>query len=172
MKKLLLLGLLRSQQLHGYGLVDYLKSHASGGAAIGKSNAYRLLKVLEEDGCVVSRVERDGNRPERNVYEVTEVGERLFQELMQRYLADDGTADQPGLAVLHYINEVDPGVAAECLQLRLNKVQVRYQELLQAPKEVLYLHPALDLTLKQLTTEVEWLEEQIKTLKNKATEAA
>ena len=43
MKKLMLLGLLRSQKLHGYGLVEYLNNHATGGAAIGKSNAYRLL---------------------------------------------------------------------------------------------------------------------------------
>ena len=74
-KKFLLLGLLRSQKLHGYGLMEYLHSHETGGSAIGKSNAYRLLRVLESDGLIRSRTERDGNRPERHVYEVTDDGD-------------------------------------------------------------------------------------------------
>ena len=63
-KKILLLGLLRGQKLHGYGVVEYLGSHATGRAAIGKSNAYRLLRVLETEGLIRSRTERDGNRAE------------------------------------------------------------------------------------------------------------
>jgi len=54
-KKLALLGLLRGQELHGYGLLEFLSAHSdASGVGIGKSNAYRLLHSLEADGLVFS----------------------------------------------------------------------------------------------------------------------
>jgi DNA-binding PadR family transcriptional regulator len=172
MKKLLLLGLLRGQNLHGYGLVDYLKTHSTSGAAIGKSNAYRLLKSLEDGGCVVSSVEREGNRPERNVYKVTPAGEALFQELMLESLSIDATADQPGVAVLNFLGEVDPGRAAVELEKRRRSVLIRYEELKQLPEDVLHLHPAMDLNLKHLEVELEWLNAKLEELRSQASDPA
>ncbi len=172
MKKLLLLGLLRGQNLHGYGLVDYLKSHSVSGAAIGKSNAYRLLKTLEEKGCVSSRMEREGNRPERFVYEVTESGEALFQELMLKSLGVDATADQPGVAVLNFLTEVDPAQAAIQLEKRRESVKHRYTELQALPEDVLHLHPAMDLNLRLLEVELDWLDTKIKELHAQNIDAA
>ena len=172
MKKLLLLGLLRGQNLHGYGLVDYLKTHSTSGAAIGKSNAYRLLKSLEYGGCVVSSVEREGNRPERNVYKVTPAGEALFQELMLESLSIDATADQPGVAVLNFLGEVDPRRAAVELEKRRRSVMIRYEELKQLPEDVLHLHPAMDLNLKHLEVELEWLNAKLEELRSQASDPA
>ena len=168
MKKLLLLGLLRGQNLHGYGLVEYLKAHSTSGAAIGKSNAYRLLRALEEDGSVVSSAEREGNRPERHVYRVTPAGEAQFQQLMLESLSVDATADQPGIAVLNFLGEVDPLAAARQLQKRLDAVAIRHEELKQLPEDVLHLHPAMDLGLRQLEVELEWLLNKLNELQEQA----
>ncbi len=126
MKKLLLLGLLRGQELHGYGLVEYLNSHATGGAGIGKSNAYRLLRMMEKEGLITSRAERDGRRPERHVYEITAAGEAYFQDQLVNSLAEDATAEQPGVAVLNYLPEVDPATAARQLKKRRDQVALRH----------------------------------------------
>jgi DNA-binding PadR family transcriptional regulator len=171
-KKLLLLGLLRSQELHGYGLVEYLNSHETGGAAIGKSNAYRLLRLMEDDGLIRSRTERDGNRPERHVYEVTTKGDALFRDLLLESLADDATADQPGIAVLNYLDAVEPAAAAEQLQKRRNRVAARYTGLADLSDDVLVLHPALDLSIRQLDVELKWLDERIAELRKRAAAAA
>jgi DNA-binding PadR family transcriptional regulator len=171
-KKLLLLGLLRSQELHGYGLVEYLNSHETGGAAIGKSNAYRLLRLMEDDGLIRSRTERDGNRPERHVYEVTTKGDALFRDLLLESLADDATADQPGIAVLNYLDAVEPSAAAEQLQKRRNRVAARYTGLADLSDDVLVLHPALDLSIRQLDVELKWLDERIAELRKRAAAAA
>lgn len=160
-KKLLLLGLLRGQKLHGYGVLDYLDTHTTGGSAIGKSNAYRLLRVMEKDGLIRSVTERDGNRPERHVYTVTTAGEAWFQEQLLAELAFDATADQPGIAVLNYLNEVDPAAAAAQLQLRRDRVAARHDELRNVPQEVLHLHPALDLSLRQVSLELDWLDTKL-----------
>lgn len=171
-KKLLLLGLLRSQELHGYGLVEYLNSHETGGAAIGKSNAYRLLRLMEDDGLIRSRTERDGNRPERHVYEVTTEGDALFRDLLLESLADDATADQPGIAVLNYLDAVEPAAAAEQLQKRRNRVAARYTGLADLSDDMLVLHPALDLSIRQLDVELKWLDERIAELRKRAAAAA
>jgi len=167
-KRLLLLGVLRSQQAHGYGLLEYLKNHSSGGAAIGKSNAYRLLHSMEADGFIASRPERDGSRPEKNVFEVTQAGEQLFQESLLNALAEDATASQPGLSVLNYLFEVEPGAAAEQLGKRRDKVATRFEFVKNVPNEVRELHPALDLEVLQLEVELNWLNKTIAALQPRA----
>jgi DNA-binding PadR family transcriptional regulator len=171
-KKLLLLGLLRGQKLHGYGLVEYLQTHTTGGASIGKSNAYRLLKEMERDGFIRSVTEREGNLPERYVYEVTRNGEAFFQDALLKELARDATADQPGIAVLNYLQELDPAAAADHLQQRRDQVAAREAVLVNVPEEVLHLHPALDLSLRQAAVELEWLDEKLLELHKRAQSAA
>ena len=166
-KKLLLLGLLRGQKLHGYGLVEYLHSHDVGGMAIRKSNAYRLLRVLETDGLIRSSTEREGNRPERHVYEVTDKGEALFHELLLEYLAEDSMADQPGIAVLNYLDELEPAVAAEQLQKRRDRMAGRHAILADMPEEVRGLHPALDLSLRHVEVELNWLDAKLAELRRR-----
>jgi DNA-binding PadR family transcriptional regulator len=171
-KKILLLGLLRGQKLHGYGVLEYLNNHSGGGAGIGKSNAYRLLRVMEDDGLIKSAVERAGNRPERHVYAVTPAGEAFFREHLLNALGKDATADQPGIAVLNYLDQLEPLAAAEQLQKRRDLVAARYNELVHAPAEVLHLHPALDLGLKQAALELDWLNGKLKDLAELAKSAA
>jgi DNA-binding PadR family transcriptional regulator len=171
-KKLLLLGLLRGQKLHGYGLVEYLQQHSTGGASIGKSNAYRLLKDMERDGLIRSVTERNGNLPERHVYAVTSNGESFFQDALLKELAKDATADQPGIAVLNYLDELDAAAAASQLQLRRNQVAAREAVLANVPEEVLHLHPALDLGLRQVVVELEWLDEKLFELRKRSQNAA
>jgi DNA-binding PadR family transcriptional regulator len=164
-KRLLLLGLLRGQKLHGYGVLEYLNNHAAGGAAIGKSNAYRLLRAMEDEGLIRSAAERDGNRPERHVYEVTGAGESYFHEHLMQELARDATADQPGIAVLNYLSELEPSAAIRQLRQRREKVAARHAELLNVPRDVLHLHPALDLGLQQVEVELKWLDDKLTELR-------
>ena len=167
-KRLVLLGLLRGQKLHGYGLVEYLATHATGGAAIGRSNAYRLLGIMEGDGLVSGQAERDGNRPQRHVYKITKKGDRLFRKLLLDCLAEDATVDQPGIAVLNYLDAVEPAQAADQLQHRRDRVARRRDELAEMPADVIDLHPALDLTRRQLDVELAWLDEKLVELRRRA----
>ena len=163
-KKLLLLGLLRGRKLHGYGLVEYLQTHTTDGSSIGKSNAYRLLREMDRDGLIRSEAEREGNLPERHVYEVTPEGEAYFQDGVLKELAKDATADQPGISVLNYLQEIDPVLAGEQLQLRREQVAARETELTDMPEAVRHLHPALELNLRLVSVELEWLDEKINEL--------
>lgn len=171
-KRLLLLGVLRSQEFHGYSLVDYLKNHVTGGAAIGKSNAYRLLASLEADGLTRSHREREGRRPERFVYEVTHKGERQFQRWLAEALAEDPGADQPGIAELNFLGSLPPDVAAQQLGKRRDQVAARCRQLDELPEELLPLHPAMELGRLQAEAELTWLDQKIAELRDESMDAA
>lgn len=171
-KRLLMLGVLRSQEFHGYSLVDYLKNHVTGGAAIGKSNAYRLLASLEADGLIRSHREREGRRPERFVYEVTHKGERQFQSWLTEALAEDPGADQPGIAELNFLGSIEPEVAARQLQKRREQVAERCRVLEELPEDVRPLHPAMELGQLQAEVELAWLDQKIAELRKEAVDAA
>ena len=82
-RKLLLLGILRQSEMHGY----LLNAHLDGAAPISlkKPTAYNLLERMHTDGWVSYRDEPTGDRP-RRVYALTETGEQAFLRLLRKQL--------------------------------------------------------------------------------------
>jgi DNA-binding PadR family transcriptional regulator len=102
-RELLLLGLLRSQDMHGYLLHEAIDSHLGTGVRLARPTAYRLLGRMASDGWVTYREEQEGNRPPRRVYAITPRGEAAFQRLLRENLANYRPAEltcQIGLAFL------------------------------------------------------------------------
>lgn len=147
--------------MHGYGLMGYLKLHETSGSAIGRSNAYRLLRVMEDEGLIKSCAEKEGNRPERRVYEVTEKGDDYFLDKLREMLATDTTSDQPGISVLEFVDSLAPEVAAEHLAIRREHVATRHSVLEGLPENVKAFLPALDLKLRITEVELEWLDTKL-----------
>jgi len=86
--ELLLLGLLRLESMHGYQLNEFLDKRLSFLTDLKRSSAYYLLNKLEEKGFITKEVQREGNRPERYVYELTEAGRKRFRELLDANLRE------------------------------------------------------------------------------------
>ena len=82
-RKLLLLGLLRQVDMHGYMLNAHLGTATP--ISLKKPTAYNLLERMEQDGWVTHRDEPTGDRP-RRVYSVTGQGEQMFQDLLRQQL--------------------------------------------------------------------------------------
>jgi DNA-binding PadR family transcriptional regulator len=87
-KDLLILGLLRMQETHGYQLNEMIDSHMGLSIDLKKPTMYALLKKMTDDGWITSRDEREGNRPPRRVYAITARGEKVFQRLLRESLAN------------------------------------------------------------------------------------
>lgn len=81
--RLLVLGLLRMQDIHGYQLAEMIESHFGGSGRIKKPTLYDILKRLDSEGCVDTRDEQEGNRPPRIVYSLTPQGETEFLDLLR-----------------------------------------------------------------------------------------
>ncbi|MCP4538006.1 MAG: PadR family transcriptional regulator [Chloroflexi bacterium] len=160
-KKLLLLGLLRMQEMHGYQLNELIDSHLGTSVHLKKPTAYRLLNQMTDDEWITFREEREGNRPPRRVYTITPNGEAAFQRLLRKSLADYKPVDFVGNIGLLFLDAVPAEETTSLLQNRraivgslLQKVQTHEES-----------HGSFQLMLehqkRHLATELEWLDEVI-----------
>lgn len=87
-RELLLLGLLRQQDTHGYQLHEFINRYLSTCTDMKKPTAYALLDKMAERGLItIDHEGREGNRPRRRVYTITQAGEAEFQNLLRANLA-------------------------------------------------------------------------------------
>ena len=94
MLELAILGLLKEQPMHGYQLSRELGESLGGFWRVSYGSLYPSLRRLEKEGAVESvpsDEERGGRR--KNVYRITEKGEKLFFELLQETPHDNSTED-------------------------------------------------------------------------------
>ena len=87
-KILLLLGLLLNGPRYGYELHQIVRAHGELYADLKKANLYYLLERLASEGYL--RVEAEtgtrGNRGERLIYELTELGRERFNSLLHEVM--------------------------------------------------------------------------------------
>ena len=74
-RELLLLGLPRFGESHGYHLMEMLDQHLGVFVGLTKPTACRLLDELAREGWLGEREERHGKRPPRKVYTITPAGQ-------------------------------------------------------------------------------------------------
>lgn len=164
-KKLILLGVLRNQDMHGYQLSDHLE-HTSGMAiSLSKANAYRLLAGMEADGWVTYREEQEGNRPPRRVYTITAAGEQAFQNILRESLGAYLRPQLPGAVALNYLDSLPQDEAVALLEQRREGLRRQYLEIDNYPEEVRHTHEGIAYLHRFFLSEMEWLEELIARLK-------
>ena len=159
--RLLLLGLLRAQEMHGYQLNEFIDSHLSASVQLTKPTAYRLLNQMADDGWVTWREERQGNRPPRRVYTITGQGEKAFQRLLRESLANYQPVDLPGNVGLLFLDAIPVAEALSLLQKRRTVVEGLLETACthrghKGGAELVLLH-----RVRHLSTELEWLDEVV-----------
>jgi DNA-binding PadR family transcriptional regulator len=100
---LVLLGLLMESPLHGYEIRQMLDQRMVHVVRIPPGTIYYTLKKLEQQRLVEMSTERAGNRPERQVYRITEGGRARFHELASAALALDERAYWTFDAALYFL---------------------------------------------------------------------
>ena len=75
--------LIRMGPMHGYQLKTYLEQDTSDFAKIKLSNLYYHLGAMREKRLINAKKAKDGNRPEKEVYSVTQSGQRKFYEYLE-----------------------------------------------------------------------------------------
>ena len=77
-RELLLLGLLKREEMHGYRLSQFLEHQLGSVVPMKRSTAYFLLNKLSQQGLIREESDREGRRPERRVYRLTPDGEAVL----------------------------------------------------------------------------------------------
>ena len=100
---LVLLGLIDEKERSGYDIITEIRvRELDRWAKISTSTVYNRLTTLQKNGSILGRAEKDGNRPERVKYSITEKGKETLRKEVLKHLT--GFNDDPrtlGFAFLY-----------------------------------------------------------------------
>ena len=156
-RKLLLLGLIRLDEMHGYQINELIDAHLGTSIELKKPTVYKLLASMVDDGWIRFYEEQEGNYPTRRVYQITPEGEEAFQRLLRQNLADYQPVSYLGNIGIVFLDALPKQEAVRLLLQHRQEVE-RLAEALQADEQhqggfrlMLSYHES------QLRAEIDWL---------------
>ncbi len=82
--RLVILGILRRQPLHGYEIKQIIEEEMGDWTAIAFGSIYFALDKLAEEGLIKKvATKQEGHRPSRSVFEITAAGQAEFVRLLR-----------------------------------------------------------------------------------------
>ncbi|MBZ0278832.1 MAG: PadR family transcriptional regulator [Anaerolineae bacterium] len=158
-RELLLLGLLRQNEMHGYELHEFINRDLSSCTDLKKPTAYYLLEKMAASGWITQTEVQEGSRPPRRVYQLTVEGETAFQRLLRENLGIYHQARFAGDAGLAFLDALPP---AEARALLLRRRELLEQELITARETPTHrgsLQLVVEHQVRHLTAELDWLDD-------------
>jgi DNA-binding PadR family transcriptional regulator len=89
--RLIILGLLQERPYHGYNLKRVMRErYMDEWANVAFGSIYFALGQMADEGLIAAQsTEKEGNRPSRTVYRITEAGRQAFLRLLRNCWEDD-----------------------------------------------------------------------------------
>jgi len=156
-RELLLLGLLRRQDLHGYRLMDFIENNLGACTDLKKPTVYFLLEKMANQGWISASQEHSGRRS-RQVYHLTPAGALAFQRLLRENLQSRHPvtfADDIGLL---FADALTAAEALPLLETRAQTLRIQLEQLRSAPPHSGGAGLTLEHQLAHLQSETVWLE--------------
>src|SRR6201994_2480467 len=126
------LGLLRGRPMHGYEMFQTLvERHADRIVKIRPGSLYHVVDRLTEEK-LIRRVAttRDGRRPERAVYEITDAGVEALQQRVAELIARPVHEFPQFTVALAEIATLDDDAAADAVDDRIGALESRAAEIM------------------------------------------
>ena len=158
-RELLLLGLLRQMDMHGYRLAEFIERDLTTCTDLKKSTAYFLLDKMVKQGWITQYQEQEGNRPPRRVYAITAAGEVQFQQWLRENLASHVPVKFSGDIGLSFVDTLDPHEALVLLQQRRTALAADLAAARAAPKHEGAWQLLIEHRVVHLEAELHWLDE-------------
>ena len=162
-RELLLLGLLRGQEMHGYQLNEII-SRVNRYIGLKKATVYFLLDKMDDSGWIKRTDEQEGNRPPRRVYHLTAEGEIRFQQLLRENLAHHYPTQFSGDIGLAFADALPADDLKLLLADRRMAVEVELAQLRTIDHLEGSLRWIIEHQIRHLVTELDWLDELIGTI--------
>lgn len=163
-RELLLLGLLREHEQHGYRLVEFIENNLSTCTDLKKSTAYFLLDRMAKRGWVTVSEAQEGHRPWRRVYTITPAGEAVFEDLLRKNLEAYATPLFKGDIGLLFIQSLPKREAARLLGIRLEALRSLRSKLQSAPRHNGNANWLIEHQIFHMDSEEAWLSRLITNL--------
>jgi DNA-binding PadR family transcriptional regulator len=117
MLELAILGLLKERSMHGYQLSKRLTDALGGFWRVSYGSLYPTLRRLEQQGAV-ERVFAEEVGRRRNVYRITDDGERLFLTLLEEAGGESASEENPFRVRLAFFKYLAPDTRIRVLERR------------------------------------------------------
>ena len=163
-RKLLLLGLIRMQEMHGYQINEFIDTHLGTSIQLKKPTAYKLLEAMTEDGWIMYREEQAGKYPTRRVYSITPKGDAAFQQLLRENLAEYKPVSYMNSIGVIYLDALPAEESASLLSQRRQEVEKFIKRMNADEEHQGSFRLMLSHHLTHLNAELEWLDEVIRQL--------
>jgi DNA-binding PadR family transcriptional regulator len=158
-RRLLLLGLLRRQEMYGYQVNEFIEQKMHFCVDLKKSTAYYILDKLAEEGYARVEREQEGNRPTRRVYHITPAGEAYFFELLRDNLKHYTRHYYPSDVGIAYMDQLPTQEVRAYLQEKRALMQAELEVLGGAPGHLGPLRHVLEHNCRMLQAELDWLDD-------------
>jgi DNA-binding PadR family transcriptional regulator len=157
-RELLLLGLLRRGDTHGYQLHEFINRYMASCVDLKKPTAYYLLDRMTEAGWVTRTTAQEGGRPPRRIYRITAAGEDAFQRLLRENLSAHHPAHFPGDIGLAFVDALPSAEVRALLLARRAALADDIAALESAPPHTGTLQLMLEHRARHLAAELDWLD--------------
>ena len=169
-----ILGLLmRYGPQHGYNIKQLVSEGISDFAKIKLPTIYYHLEKLAEKGYVESNVEKDGNRPERIVYSITDSGVTYFNSLLKKILDENYSVEFNFDGALYFHTFADNNAIIKNLKQQEEFIENKLKELINTkeiavrkllPEYKIYCISIFNHHIYHLEAELKWISETLKEL--------
>ncbi|HEY3562204.1 MAG TPA: PadR family transcriptional regulator [Kribbella sp.] len=125
------LGSLGERPMHPYEISTMLRARGKDQSIkVNYGSLYSIVSSLEKHGFIEAQeTVREGNRPERTVYRITDAGRAEFDDWLTELVGTPSREFHPLEAGLAYLPGLPPDRAVELLEQRLAVVDVEIAEM-------------------------------------------
>jgi DNA-binding PadR family transcriptional regulator len=157
------LALLREHPMHGYEMFQTLvHRHADRIVKVRPGSLYHVVDRLTEEKLIrQAATARDGKRPERVIYEITDAGAEALGDRVRELIATPVHEFSEFVVALAEIDAVDPDTAANAVDDRIGVLEARVAETtaLRDSGVTPAAYPvALDYLLTTMQAQLKWLQ--------------
>ena len=157
-RELLLLGLLRQSGMHGYKIIEFIERDLAMCTDLKKPTAYFLLDKMAQSGWILWTEEREGNRPPRRIYQITDEGETQFQKLLHESLAKYEPHKFTDDIALAFSDGLPQTEMLKLLGQRRDALQIVVETTRLIPPHQGFVQLMIDHQLVHLESELRWMD--------------
>ncbi len=168
-RELLLLGLLRQREMHGYQLHEFINRNLASCTDLKKPTAYHLLEKMVERGWLTAQDDAESSRPPRRVYQLTAEGEAAYQTLLRENLSAYHPTVFSGNIGLAFLESLPAQEARALLSQRRAAMHSALEAVRNAPPHSGSFNLVIDHQRAHLEAELAWLDELLARLADAST---
>ncbi len=132
------LGSLSERPMHPYEISTTLRARGKDSSIkLNYGSLYSVVAALEKHGFIEAQeTVRDGNRPERTVYRLTDAGQREFADWLTELIGSPSREYHPLEAGLSYMPGLHPDQVVELLEKRIAAVDAEIEQITAAHEQM------------------------------------